>query len=94
MRSLGSSKAATRLLAGQRALDAGDRREFFNELAPIGCVRHMYASKGAERTVMHDVRVGDGQDDARLVPADPGVEQRFEVDDIGRPSGVCLAFMP
>ena len=52
--------------------------------------RHVHGGEAAERAVVDDIRIGDRQDDARAALAEPLVEQRLQVDHVGRLVGPVL----
>ena len=70
-------------------------RSLREQRVDVGARRQIDRREGAERAVMHDIGIGDRQDDARLALAQPVVEQRPA--DRSRParrSRRCLSFMP
>ena len=66
MRSAGSSNCAAALRARQHRFDAGQRRDPLGDRALIRGCGQVRERKGAERAVVHDIRVGDRQDHPRL----------------------------
>src|SRR5215813_2030615 len=60
-----------------------------NLLGRNSCIK-IDSGKRAESTVMHDVGIGNGENDPRLLSPEPGAEQLAQVNDLWLPQGVVF----
>ena len=75
-------EAARSLGAGQHRLDAAQAGDARNQCRHVDIAGQVDGGVGAQGAVVHDVRIGDRQDDARAGGAQPPIQHVLQVDHV------------
>ena len=83
-------KACATLGARQRKLDARHRGKAGKQVGHIHRRRQVSGGKRAQRAVVHDIRIGNGQNHPRHPQPQPAVEHILQINDVGLAVGAVF----
>src|SRR5947207_2435610 len=86
----GKREAVTGLVTCADVLDTRHRLELPHDLLDVNGRLKIGGGKRAEGAVMHDIGIGDGENDPRLTGSEPGAEELAQVNDLRLPQRVVF----